>query len=315
MEFSARTQSNRRGFSLLELVIALIVLGLIAAVAIPTYQRIVAGAEETSVTSTVEAALRNSVAIARLDGNGVPTIANMQTAFDELPADAAAPGEHAAGTYTVCQYGDAECAVAGTRVEYYANAEAGAVGIIVTEPLRVLGNITGANVAAWAKPDGTILEALNGPGSSPDNLDGLTSLDTNHPSFTSVTSLTEAPEGEFYPMIMNTTEATVDVQLSGGIALIVVAPLDEGGNPVIGSPHGCAEITSELVVGTGARTNCPGDPGYSPGVTGAPIGIACSSDCRAHLSATEPFAVAMFQVPEAFGGTTFTAQAIAALVE
>lgn len=58
---------SRRGFSLIELAVVLIVIGFIAAIAIPTFQKVIAKSEESAARASVEAVGRNAVAMAAFD--------------------------------------------------------------------------------------------------------------------------------------------------------------------------------------------------------------------------------------------------------
>ena len=81
----------RKGFTLLELIVVLVILGLLAAIAIPTYQRIISESEATSVKETAKAFSRNVLAIAALDqisGATPRDSAVVDAADDELDASA-----------------------------------------------------------------------------------------------------------------------------------------------------------------------------------------------------------------------------------
>jgi prepilin-type N-terminal cleavage/methylation domain-containing protein len=95
----------RKGFTLLELIVVLVILGLLAAIAIPTYQRIISESEKTSVRETAKAFSRNVMAIASLDqiNGAVPTdIAVIDAADDELDASVTiTPEETVPGTLDV----------------------------------------------------------------------------------------------------------------------------------------------------------------------------------------------------------------------
>jgi prepilin-type N-terminal cleavage/methylation domain-containing protein len=79
----------RKGFTLLELIVVLVILGLLAAIAIPTYQRIISESEKTSVRETAKAFSRNVMALSSLYQvyETTPiTIQVIDTANDELDA-------------------------------------------------------------------------------------------------------------------------------------------------------------------------------------------------------------------------------------
>jgi prepilin-type N-terminal cleavage/methylation domain-containing protein len=66
--------SRRRAFSLIELAVVLIVIAVIAAIAIPTFQATIAASDESAAEAEVATGLRNAVAIARARGEfGAPS--------------------------------------------------------------------------------------------------------------------------------------------------------------------------------------------------------------------------------------------------
>lgn len=74
----------RRGFSLLELVVVIIILGVLATLGIPTFQRVINRSQASSVKAAAEALGRNAVAISSVNGTttGV-TAAEVVTALAE----------------------------------------------------------------------------------------------------------------------------------------------------------------------------------------------------------------------------------------
>lgn len=73
---SGSISSNRRGFSLLELVIVVVILGILGAIAIPRLSRGSAGAADSALTSNL-AVLRNAIDLFAAEHNGsFPAVAN-----------------------------------------------------------------------------------------------------------------------------------------------------------------------------------------------------------------------------------------------
>lgn len=58
------TIRNRKGFSLLELIVVLLVIGVIAAIAIPTYNAVIGNSRETTALTTAQGIARNIQATA-----------------------------------------------------------------------------------------------------------------------------------------------------------------------------------------------------------------------------------------------------------
>ena len=78
----------RRAFSLIELAVALIVVGVISAIAIPTAQASIQRARESTEVASVAGVMRNGVSIAATHDRVAPTLADTSVAFDESPLDA-----------------------------------------------------------------------------------------------------------------------------------------------------------------------------------------------------------------------------------
>jgi type II secretory pathway pseudopilin PulG len=83
---------------LLELIVVLVVLGLLAAIAIPTYQRVISGAEDQVTLSSVSSVLRGASANAAVEGRDVFEPVDLEIAGEEVGEleAAAVPGLSAA---------------------------------------------------------------------------------------------------------------------------------------------------------------------------------------------------------------------------
>ena len=74
---------SRKAFTLLELVVALVVLGILAALAIPTYTSVINSAKYGVAQATAQSVGNDAVAIAAIRDT-VPTSADVQTAVAEV---------------------------------------------------------------------------------------------------------------------------------------------------------------------------------------------------------------------------------------
>lgn len=99
--FRSALDRGRRAFSLIELAVVLIVVSVIAAIAIPTFQAVVDRAELRSAIATQEAVARDVVAILAFQDPADTPESALTTALQEAGIGAATPGVSAAGVTLV----------------------------------------------------------------------------------------------------------------------------------------------------------------------------------------------------------------------
>lgn len=74
---------SRKAFTLLELIVVIVILGLLAALAIPTFQEVIKKSEIRTAKSSGEAVGRNAVAIAAISDGGLVTEEAFETSVEE----------------------------------------------------------------------------------------------------------------------------------------------------------------------------------------------------------------------------------------
>lgn len=138
---------RRRGFTLLELIVVIVILGILAAIAIPTFQRTIGRSTESTAQATLLSIDRGARALAAMDDEPV-SFGDYEVAAGEVTA--AADGPSAAGLVAV-QVFDADSEEAG--------AAAGEVAVHLTSTTSTIAMLT---------PDGTPVYVTGGiaPGTS-----------------------------------------------------------------------------------------------------------------------------------------------------
>ena len=116
---------SRKAFTLLELTVAIVVLGILAALAIPTFAAVITGARTNTAVSAAMSVSRDAVAIAAQSNLAVSS-ANITTAAAEATGVSVASNIGVAGSGGVAKF---------TVVTAGANS----VSVCVTEPTAVNG--------------------------------------------------------------------------------------------------------------------------------------------------------------------------------
>ena len=112
---------TKKAFTLLELIVVLLVLGILAAIAVPTFATVKQNAAERTFQTSAEAIARNATAIAAStnDGNNSVSPADVTAALAEVTGITAGDGDSVIGTVggysctAVIQPGTATSFIAG----------------------------------------------------------------------------------------------------------------------------------------------------------------------------------------------------------
>lgn len=77
---------SRKAFTLLELIVVIVILGLLAALAIPTFQTIINKSKNQTAETSAASIGRNAVAISAIDGGGFVDATDLTAAVAEAPS-------------------------------------------------------------------------------------------------------------------------------------------------------------------------------------------------------------------------------------
>ena len=130
-QVSAKMQGKQKGFTLIELMIVVAIIGILAAVAIPAYQEYVANAHGGAAVKAINPFVTKAQACIQT-GIGCGTLTNEIGALGELSVTVAM----ASNTATVMTYAEGSCSVVATL------GTDGGVGMVVA-----LGADGGATIA------------------------------------------------------------------------------------------------------------------------------------------------------------------------
>lgn len=107
---------NQKGFTLIELVIVIVIIGILAAVAVPVYNSLFSEAE-TAAKQATDSSIQSALSIAIAEQQGSPTV--QQVADQVQGTDVSASGglletDINGTTYTAQTYSDGNCSTANS---------------------------------------------------------------------------------------------------------------------------------------------------------------------------------------------------------
>jgi len=115
---SARGRRSGAGFTLLELIVVIVILGVLALLAIPTFSSVLSKSHYATLTATGQALGRDAAALAAFDREAPADDVNAQTtAISELPSAEVTASNPADGQVTLTQGAYSVCVTFGTTLD------------------------------------------------------------------------------------------------------------------------------------------------------------------------------------------------------
>ena len=153
MKISALSPKSprRRGFTLLELVIAVVILAIISAVALPIYSTLQTNSQLSAEASQLANINREALSIATANGRSVPTAADITAALNDTPSFGAAAGLAATSSVTVSTSTSGTVIPSSSSTVLSADVSTGSVGLALNSPAGgcVMSLLVGTKVSSW----------------------------------------------------------------------------------------------------------------------------------------------------------------------
>jgi len=142
---------RRRGFTLLELVIAVVILAIISAVALPIYNTLQTNSQLSAEASQLANINKEALAIATANGRSVPTAADITAALNDIPSFGAAAGLAATSSVTVSTSTSGTVIPSSSSTVLSADVSTGSVGLALNSPAGgcVMSLLVGTKVSSW----------------------------------------------------------------------------------------------------------------------------------------------------------------------
>jgi len=151
---SPRQSSPRRkprGFTLLELVIAVVILVVISAVALPVYNSLRTNSQLSAEASQLANVNKEALSIATANGRAVPTAADITAAINDTPTFGAAAGLAATSSVTVSTSTSGSVVASTSSNVISADVSTSSVGLALNSPAGgcVMSLLSGSTITSW----------------------------------------------------------------------------------------------------------------------------------------------------------------------